>query len=275
MSPDDSRTLDRTATPSVKKGPEGGRAIERAALVLMELAKHPSGISLSDFSRSTGIAVGTLHRTVSILKDHDLVRQTPDGLLAVGVGSAVLAGAFFEGLDLRQEARPFLTDVSAKTGETVHLGILSSPNIVYIEKIDSPNAVRMVSRVGGTNPALTTAIGKSVLAFSDEDHVARVIAESTALLGDRLDEKALRRELELTRTRGYSTDAEINEPGIWCVAAPVFDSTSLPVAAISVSSPAHRFEVANEAALGELVANACAELSRRIGYLPRRAEQVR
>ena len=275
MSLDESPTLDRTATSSGKKGPEGGRAIERAALILMELAKHPSGISLSDFSRRTGIAVGTLHRTNSILKNFDLVRERPDGLLAVGVGAAVLAGAFLDGLDLREEARPFLTDISLKTGETVHLGILSSPNIVYIEKIDSPNSVRMVSRVGGTNPALTTAIGRSILAFSGEDDVSRVIVESSMLLGDLLDEQELRSELELTRTRGYSTDAEINEPGIRCVAAPVFDGTGLPVAAISVSSPAHRFDVANEAALGELIANACAELSRRMGYLPPRAEGVR
>jgi DNA-binding IclR family transcriptional regulator len=275
MSLDESRTLDRTSTPTGKKGPEGGRAIERAALVLMELAKHSAGISLSDFSRRTGIAVGTLHRTISILKRFDLVRERPDGLLAVGVGAAVLAGAFLEGLDLRDEARPFLTDISLATGETVHLGILSSPHIVYIEKIDSPNAVRMVSRVGGTNPVLTTAIGKSVLAFSDEDYVSRVIAESSMLLGDLVEEKALRSELELTRSRGYSTDAEGNEPGIRCVAAPVFDSTGLPVAAISVSSPAHRFDVANEAALGELIANACAELSRRLGYLPRSAEGMR
>jgi len=272
MSPDDARTPDGAATSTVRKGPEGGRAIERATLILMELAKHPAGVSLSDFSRRTGIAVGTLHRTISILKDHDLVRQRPDGMLAVGVGTVVLAGAFFEGLDLREEARPVLAEISRETGETVHLGILSSPNIVYIEKIDSPNAVRMVSRVGGTNPALTTAMGKSVLAFSDEDFVSRVIAESSMLLGDRLDEKELRSELKLTRTRGYSTDAEINEPGIWCVAAPVFDSTGLPIAAISVSSPAHRFDVANEAALGELIADASAELSRRIGHLPRGAE---
>lgn len=270
MTLDESYTVANTS----KKGPEGGRAIERAALILMELAKHSSGISLADFSRRTGIAVGTLHRTIVILKRYDLVRERPDGLLGIGVSAAMLAAAFFEGLDIRQEAAPILADISLKTQETVHLGILASPNIVYIEKIDSPNAVRMVSRVGGTNPALTTAIGKSVLAFSDDDYVSRVIADSSTLLGDLVDEKELRRDLELTRTRGYSTDPEGNEPGIRCVAAPVFDSTGLAVAGISVSSPAHRFDVANEAALGELIANSCAELSRRMGYSPRTDEGV-
>lgn len=275
MTADEFSALDWTATSPGKKGPDGTRAVERTCTILVELAKHPSGISLSDLSRRTGIAIATLHRIVGVLKTFDLVRETPTGMLGVGVGAAVLAGAFFEGLELREEARPFLTEMSRTTGETVHLGILSSPHIVYIEKIDSPNKVRMVSRVGGTNPALTTAIGKSVLAFSDPEYVSRVIAGSSLLLGDLVDDTELRKELDLTRQRGYSTDPEVNEPGIRCIGAPVFDSTGLPVAGISVSIPAHRFDVANEAALGELIATACAELSRRMGYLPGRGDARR
>lgn len=265
-------TAESSATEPVgqgRKGPEGGRAIERAAAVLMELAKHPMGINLSELSRRTEVAVGTLHRTLAVLKGFELVRETTDGRLALGVGTAVLAGAFFEGLDIRSEARPYMSELATRTGETVHLGILSSPNIVYIEKLDSPSAVRMVSRVGGTNPVVTTAIGKAILAFSPEEVVSRVLTESQLMLGRLVDEGALRAELQETADRGYSTDPEANEPGIWCVGAPIFDNSGVPVAGLSVSTPTHRFNREGEAELGEYVSAIAGQISRRMGWLPR------
>lgn len=259
-----------SAPPEVqtRKGPEGGRAIERAAAVLMELAHHPKGITLSELSRRTGVAIGTLHRTLAILRGVDLVRETSDGRVALGAGTAVLAGAFFDGLDIRSEARPLMSEIATRTGETVHLGVLSSPNIVYIEKLDSPSAVRMVSRIGGTNPVVTTGIGKAILAFSPEDVVSRVISDSRLILGELVDAGELRAELQATVERGFSTDPEANEPGIWCVGAPIFDNSGVPVAGLSVSTPTHRFDRAGESELGAYVSAMAAEISRRMGYLP-------
>ena len=251
---------------SNKRGPEGAKAVDRTARVLMELAAHPDGVTLSDLARALGEPLPTLHRTLSTMRTYDLVRATEDGQFALGVSTVVLASAFTQGLDLRQEAKPAMAELRETTQETVHLGVLSGAQIVYIEKLDSPNAVRMVSRVGGTNPAFRTAIGQSIFAYSSQTRLESAVELTEVQCGQSVDLSEFHRDLESVREKGYGTDFEKNEVGICCVGAPVFDSSGSPVAGISVSTPSMRFEAQRASEFGSTVASAGEEISRRLGY---------
>ncbi|HWC79826.1 MAG TPA: IclR family transcriptional regulator [Pseudonocardiaceae bacterium] len=235
---------------AVKRGPDGLRAVQRAADLLTTLAGHPAGISLAELSRVTDYPTSTVHRILGVLRQSGLVRETPDGLHALGVGTVVLAGAFLDGVDLRTQARPVLRGLADETGETVHLGVLAGSLIVYIDKIDSRHPVRMVSRIGGTNPAGRTAIGKAILAFSPD---LESIVDDTA-------------ELDAVRANGFATDLEGNEPGICCVGAPVFDHDGVPVGALSVSTPTSRFAPDRLFEAGARVLAGAQEVSRSLGW---------
>lgn len=252
---------------SPKRGPEGAKAVDRTARVLMELAVHPDGVTLSDLARALGEPLPTLHRTLSTMRSYDLVRATEDGQFALGVSTVVLASAFTQGLDLRQEAKPVMAELRETTQETVHLGVLSGAQIVYIEKLDSPNAVRMVSRVGGTNPAFRTAIGQSILAYSSQSTLESAVELTEVQCGQSVGLSEIHQDLQSVRDKGYGTDLEKNEIGICCVGAPVFDSTGQPVAGISVSTPSMRFQAQRESEFGAQVASAGREISRRLGYV--------
>ena len=246
---------------AAKRGPDGLRAVQRAADLLTTLTRYPAGISLADLARATDYPMTTVHRILGVLRQTGLVRETPDGLHALGVGTVVLAGAFLDGVDVRAQARPVLHRLAGESGETVHLGVLAGQLIVYIDKIDSRHPVRMVSRVGGTNPASTTAIGKSILAWSAEDTLAAALEKSAA------DESEFGKELELVRANGFATDLEGNEPGICCVGAPVFDHSGRPIAALSVSTPTIRFDADRLAEFGAHVRACADEVSRGMGWL--------
>jgi IclR family acetate operon transcriptional repressor len=251
---------------SSERGGGGLRAVERAVEVLNILAEHPSGLSLADLARTSGVPMTTLHRLVGVLRGASLVGETAAGLYVVGSGTVVLARAFLDGLDLRTAARPGMADVVARTSETCHLGILASVHIVYIEKIDSPHPVRMYSRVGGTNPALTTAIGRAILAHSPPEIVDEVVEGSRRLFGDAVRAEDVHAVLEQVRRNGYSTDLQDNELGICCVGAPVFDHGGRVVAGISLSTPASRFERARLAETGELMQAAAGRISAALGW---------
>lgn len=253
--------------PPLKRGPDGAKAVHRTARVLMELSTHPEGVSLSDLARTLEEPLPTLHRTLSTLRSYDLVRETAEGRFALGVSTVVLAATFSEGLDIRDEARSSMAGLRETTRETVHLGVLSGAQIVYVEKLDSPNAVRMVSRVGGTNPAYRTAIGQCILAHSPPGLLENTVELTEIQYGDSVDRNALREDLDRIREKGYGTDLEKNELGICCVGAPVYDLSGRPVAGVSVSTPAMRFERDREGELGALVASAGEEISRRLGYV--------
>ncbi|MBK0418649.1 IclR family transcriptional regulator [Leucobacter sp. CSA1] len=259
---------------TVRRGPDGAKAVDRTARLLMELAEHPRGVTLAELARRLGDPVPTVHRALATLRAYDLVRETVDGNYAIGVSAAVLAGALAEGLDLRAEAGPQMAALRDRTGETIHLGVLSGAQIVYVEKLDSPNAVRMVSRVGGTNPALTTAIGVSILAASDQETIDRTVELSRVQYADAISPDRFEAALDATRLRGYGTDLEVNEPGICCVGAAIFDITGAPVAGISVSTPTLRFDRDRVEDLGRTVSGAAAEISRRLGYRPPTGESA-
>lgn len=259
--------LSREEEAAPRRGPEGAKAVHRTARVLMELSTHPEGMTLSDLARTLGDPLPTVHRTLSALKSYDLVRATEEGKFALGVSTVVLAASFSEGLDLRDEAKPSMAELREKTQETVHLGVLSGAQIVYVEKLDSPNAVRMVSRVGGTNPAYRTAMGQCILAYSPPSVLKSTIELTALQYGESADLAGVEDDLWLVRQRGYGTDLEKNEIGICCVGAPVYDLSGKPVAGLSVSTPTMRFARDHEAELGALVAAAGEDVSRRLGYV--------
>ena len=244
----------------------GLRTVERAVEVLNILAEHPSGLSLADLARTSGVPMTTLHRLLGVLRGASLVGETAAGLYVVGPGTVVLARAFLDGLDLRTAALPEMADVVARTSETCHLGILASVHIVYIEKIDSPHPVRMYSRVGGTNPALTTAIGRAILAHSPQAVVDEVIEGSRRLFGDGLRSEDVHEVLAQVRRDGYSTDLQDNELGICCVGAPVFDHAGRVVAGISLSTPASRFDRDRLDETGQLMHTAARRISAALGW---------
>ena len=242
------------------------RSVERALQVLQTLSEHPSGMSLVDLARSTGIPMTTLHRLLAVLRSASLVAETHTGLHTVGVGSVVLARAFLDGVDLRDVAKQEMAALVAHTGETCHLGVLASVHIVYLEKIDSPHPVRMHSRVGGTNPAISTAMGRAILAYSPEPVVQDVLEGTERLFGMGTDAKQMSTLLEQVRVTGFSTDLQDNEMGICCVGAPIFDHTGDVVAGLSLSTPASRFDVRRVEEIGALMAAAGGRVSRALGW---------
>lgn len=248
------------------RGAGGLRSVERAVRVLNILAEHPGGLSLADLARTSGVPMTTLHRLLGMLREANLVGETAGGLFAVGVGTVVLARAFLDGVDLRSVARPEMADLVARTGETCHLGILASVHIVYLEKIDSPHPVRMYSRVGGTNPAVSTALGRAILAYSPESVVDDVVAGSQQLFGVSAGGRDVHKVLAEVRQNGFSSDLQDNEMGICCVGAPIFDHSGRVVAGISLSTPASRFDPSRLHDTGNLVHATVDRISAALGW---------
>jgi IclR family acetate operon transcriptional repressor len=251
---------------NIERAADGLSAVERTVAVLQALADSPPGASLTELVRSTGIPTTTLHRMLTLLRGTALVRETADGRYALAAGTVSLARAYLDGLDLRREALEIMRPLAERTGETCHLGVLALVHVVYIEKVDSPSPVRMHSRVGQTNPALTTAIGRAVLAHSPAHVVDEVVAASARMSATAVPPAGTDALLARVRAEGYACDLQENEAGICCVAAPVFDHAGHVVAGLSISAPATRFDAGAPARLGPQVADAAADLSRRLGW---------
>jgi IclR family acetate operon transcriptional repressor len=262
--------LHRARPSAVEEPITGSQTLDRALTVLLQVAASGErGLSLADCSAILGYTKPTTHRILRTLTRREFLRVDEElGLYTLGITNLRLGARFLDDLDVRREALPELRALAEESGETVHLGTLSDTVIVYIDKVESEQAVRMFSRVGDTMPAHSTGIGKAVLAFLPEDEVDRHLP---ALLEQRtphtiVDRDALRAELARIRERGHSTDDVENELGIRCVGAPIFDHLGRVQAGISVAGPEHRMTRERAAALGPCVRRHADTVSERLGH---------
>ena len=146
-------------------------------------------------------------------------------------------------LDLRTAAAPYLQALSSELVETVHLGVMEDLGVFYLDKLESPNSIQLVSRVGQVMPLHSTSLGKSILAALPEDErEAKIARIDFAPRTDRTitNADAFRKEIVLTQQRGYATDDRENEPMGACVAAAIVGPDGRPVGSISVSGPHYR-----------------------------------
>jgi DNA-binding IclR family transcriptional regulator len=263
-------TVGTTDTRDGRRARNDSSSLRRAIQVLDEIAEWQAagrpGRTLAGLAEGLGMSRSTVHRLLAPLVDAGLVERSPSGY-RLGRHTAYLGGIYLDGLDLRSLAREHLESLVARTGETAHLVVRSGTEMTYIDKVESPAALRMHSRVGGRMPLYCTGAGKALLAFLPDDVTREVIAEGLVARTPTtiVDGAELRRDLALIRERGYSVDEVENEPGIRCIGAVVFGRDGRPAAAISLSGPANRLTADVVPRFGPMVAAEAGRISRRLG----------
>lgn len=220
---------------------------DRVLAVLIELARHPSGIGLDSLARVMNSPKPTIHRNLVSLRRAGLATQD-------GHGHYILGDEFLRMAFAHHDARPdhvrvegVLQALAHRFGETAHYAGLNGTDVVYRSKVDPPTgAARLTSTVGGRNPAHSTAVGKLLLAHTLPDRVAvddwlggrelPRFTERTLTTAAELDA-----EFDRIRRLGFAVDDQENESGVNCLAVPAFlNSPTVPSGAISVSALAYR-----------------------------------
>jgi len=223
---------------------EGGTGTLGKAMAVLETVALAEGpMRFTDVLSVSGQPRGTLHRQLSHLVQEGLLDLTADHAYVPGLRLLKLASASWVSNEFRTVAAPFLEALHRETGETVHLGVLRGREIIYLDKVESRQAVRMNSQIGNASPAYCTGVGKAALSALDAPALEAVLSGleyrrfTPATITGRA---ALLAELETIRRLGVAFDREEHEPGIRCVAAPVADAGRALAAGISVTGPAYR-----------------------------------
>jgi DNA-binding IclR family transcriptional regulator len=215
-------------------------AAAKALELLNAFSFRERRLSLSDLCARTGIPRATTFRLLSTLEQSGFVAKV--GVeYQLGIRCFVLGHVAAADLDLREKAHPHLVALRDVTRETTHVAILHNWQVVYLERVPSPQPVGfMRSRAGASSPAYCTALGKAILAFRPEEEVTAWAANERFVAHTRTtitSAKRLVKELRLTRERGFAVDEQEGEVGVRCVAAPIRNHRGDVVAAVSVAGP--------------------------------------
>jgi DNA-binding IclR family transcriptional regulator len=268
--------IDKGVPMSRTRNPNGGGTIQsvtRALSLLELLAKETSTISLSELSHKANLKMATVHRLLTTLMNRGFVEQ--DNLTLryrLGIKLFEIGNAALIVNDLRSIVRPFLKQLSEQVNETINLAILDGTEVVYIDQLESTNMVivKMFARVGSRGPAYCTGTGKVLLADLSVDELRKRFSgvefvkftEYTITDIDRLIEALLK-----IKKQGYALDFSERDPGVICIAAPIYNYEGRVQAAISVSTPAQRIsEERIEKEILPLLLNITAQVSQKLGF---------
>lgn len=244
-------------------GAEASSAIARTMLLLEALESELTGLGVSELARRTGLSKSSVHRmaaeltSLRILERHGTEYRLGLRLFELGQKAP-------RHRNLREAAKPFMSDLREATGHSVHLAVLDGTAVVYLNVLRSSTAPPLPTRSGGRWPAHGTGIGKAILAYSDEATVGEVVANGLQRLSERTIDTPgrFRAELSRIRERGVSYDLEESRAGVVCAASPVFGHDGTVVAGLSVSGWHNRINLDQSASA---VRTAALGLSRQLG----------
>jgi DNA-binding IclR family transcriptional regulator len=245
------------------------QAIDRAVMILKCFSEKRRELKLSDIADELGLNKSTVHGIISTLKYHGLINQNEENQkYRLGLYLLELGETITNSMDIREIASPIIKDICSKIEETVHLGSLDNTDVVYIDKQESNQSMRIFTTIGTRNPAYCTGIGKAMLAYADPEILMGNLPEKLEKFTNKTitDRAELLKELESIREKGYSMDNEERIEGLTCVASPVFDHSGKAKYSISVSGPSIRMTKEKIEETIKLVKEAAKEISNRLGY---------
>ena len=219
-------------------------SVDRAVRVLKALASAgPSGVTLVELAGQVELNKATTHRMLAALKYRDFAAQDlQSGRYLLGGAAGELGAVFFNNENLAAMVHPALLALSSNISELIHLGMLNGAKIVYLDKVEPDRAVRVFSAIGSAVPAVSTAMGRALLAargIQEQELAPYMEAVAAGTRPAALKVEDVWRQLEFARSNGYAREDQENEEGISCIAVPLFRGTR-PIAAVSITAPAER-----------------------------------
>lgn len=245
------------------------QAIDRAVMILRCFSEKKRELRLSDISGELDLNKSTVHGILSTLKYHGLIDQDEETQkYRLGLGLIELGSIVMNSMDVREIAEPFIRDIRDRLQETIHLGTLDKSEVVYIDKQESNQSMRITTTIGARKPAYCTALGKAMLAYLPPEILTELLPEQLPKFTPTTitDKSQLLEELSKIRKNGYSFDNEENIEGLKCVGAPIFDHTGNARYGISVSGPAIRMTQDKITEAITILTAAAKEISYRLGY---------
>lgn len=227
-------------------------------------------IGVREIARMTGLTTSTVGRLMTAMKERGILNQNAATRgYSLGIRLLTWTGVYLTSLDIRTIAQPIMSELQQVTQETISLYLRDGHDRVCVERLESPQTVRIVARLGRRLPLYAGSAGKAILAYLTDTMIKDIVEASslTPFTARTItDPVVLHEELEKVRQKGYAFSH-----GEWIqdasgVAAPIFGPNREVIGALTISGPSQRFTRETiEKYAREVVASA-QDISRQMGF---------
>lgn len=222
------------------------RPTERVIDILNVVSRYKKGISFTNIRIETNIPKGTLSPILKTLLDKKMLFLNQDTIkYVVGTNMFKVGYSFMNEIDILKIIRSYMKDIVDECDEICQLGILDGANVLYLEKVEPVQSIKLESNIGKTLPAYITALGKSLLTRYDDDDILELYQYEMTKFTDKTidDVYKLIEEINKVKVDNISYERGESNDQVMCLATPIYYCKK-PILSISVSVPIYRAEKA-------------------------------
>jgi DNA-binding IclR family transcriptional regulator len=243
-------------------------ALEKGLDILELLAGKPDGLTQVEVARALGRSVGEIFRMLASLvrRGYVAIRGPQDQhVLTLKLYELAHRNAPIDRLPA--EATPIMRSLAHEIEQSCHLGIVEDGHVTVVAQVEGPGPVGFTVRLGSIFSLPSSAPGRVLLAFQDDDGRRRILARAAEEPQRSPRGVTSRTQLDRIRLRGFDEMENARIRGVRELSYPVLDPRGHALAALTVPC-LRRLDVSAERELGAVraaLSRAAEELTRAIG----------
>ncbi len=245
------------------------QVIDRAFEIIEQLSTSEVGLSITELSRRTNLPKSTVFRILNSLTErHYVLKNEQSNLYQLGYKFVEISSIYLNKIELKTEAVPIMRQLATTFSAICYLGVLEKKEVVYLEKIETMNSLRLYSQIGKREPLHCTGLGKvllSKLTPAEFDRLGKSLDLVKFTPKTITNFEELQREVTLVRNQGYAVDNGEQVENNYCLAVPIYDYTRKAIAAMSISKIDLFKSYKIDVILPKML-EASEKLSRKMGY---------
>lgn len=234
------------------------QSVDKMFSIIETMAFRGSPMRLNDIAEKSGVSTSTAMRILNALIANGYAFQDEEtSLYSLSYKFMWIGNSIQENLSINQLLRPYLKEITRRTGISCALALNSGNSLVYVDEVVAQqHMVRVHHYLGKPFPLYNTACGKVFLSgFSDEEFSKYIRQESFHPTTPRTictpDE--LRQNVNQVKALGYAFNDEEAIPGMRCLAFPLLNSEGFVFAGVSLSGTTYQITKENKDALVDSV----------------------
>ncbi|UDQ98902.1 IclR family transcriptional regulator [Lentisphaerota bacterium WC36G] len=247
-------------------------AVENAIKIIQTLCESNTPLNLTQIAKAANTNNNMAYRILKTLQAQDwVIQEQPGPTYQMSLQPFHYTSMPAARTTLMTAASQIIYDFWKKHGECCFLGVIDDNRVLYLEALEQTyGPVKVSVSRGGRYVMHTAAPGKVLLAY-DKKLTDQIISEGLERFTDNTitDGKAFKKELELTKERGYALDDEEGARGLICLAVPIFNAEKSVVGSFGISVLTANYKNLDVMfdCLGQEVLDVAEKISISLGYV--------
>jgi IclR family KDG regulon transcriptional repressor len=232
-------------------------------LEMLASSEAPRGVS--ELAREARLTKSNVQRILSTLSALGYVTQEASGNRYVAtLKTWEIGNKILQRDHILRAAAHVVKRLRLETGETAVLCSLDEMDVIYIDKQESENPIRLSCNVGARLPAYSTATGRVIVAYHSMEDRDKIIG--LAQTDDCRASFDLATRFSDIRNQGFEISIGEYRLGVNSIAAPIRVSGGQVVASLALTGPDERLSEARMNEFRSPLLDAALSVSSTLGY---------